>query len=200
MDILTKREARRFLLRKHGLLGAYRFSGKAGALAFLRQAGCVQFDPIDICGRSPDLTFHARVKGFTRRQLWELLYRDRKAVDYFDKNLSIIPVEDWPYFARERAAHLDSERSRERLRAVRPQILAEIARRGPLCAGDLEQHHHCPSGLRAPVFYWGVGDPPQKGEPQVLRPGRELHPAGPSRPAGSPPGGSRPPKVAGPAA
>lgn len=138
MEMLTKREARRFLLRKHGLLGAYRFSGKAGALAFLRQAGCIQFDPIDVCGRSPDLTFHARVKGFSRRQLWELLYRDRKAVDYFDKNLSIIPVEDWPYFARERAAHLDSERSRERLRAVRPQILAEIARRGPLCAGDFE--------------------------------------------------------------
>lgn len=46
---LTQKEARRFLLKKQGLLGQYRFQGKSGALAFIRQAGCIQFDPVDVC-------------------------------------------------------------------------------------------------------------------------------------------------------
>ena len=34
----------------------------------------------------------------------ELLYKDRKLVDFPDKNLAINPVEDWPYFERYREA------------------------------------------------------------------------------------------------
>ena len=36
---LTKQQAARFLLYKHGLLGEYRFLGKAGAYAYVRQTG-----------------------------------------------------------------------------------------------------------------------------------------------------------------
>jgi hypothetical protein len=36
---LTNRQARRFLLLRHGLLGAYRFIGAEGALQFIRQCG-----------------------------------------------------------------------------------------------------------------------------------------------------------------
>ena len=42
--LLTMEQARRFLLRKQGLLGDWRFAGKEGALAYVRQAGCIQFD------------------------------------------------------------------------------------------------------------------------------------------------------------
>lgn len=38
---LSKSQARRFLLLKHGLLGPYRFRGKSGALEYVRQAGCI---------------------------------------------------------------------------------------------------------------------------------------------------------------
>ena len=47
---LTNSEARKFILYKQGLLGDYRFSEKEGILDFIRQAGCIQFDPIDVCG------------------------------------------------------------------------------------------------------------------------------------------------------
>ncbi len=40
MVLLTKAQARRFILAKQGLLGSYRFSGREGALAYVRQAGC----------------------------------------------------------------------------------------------------------------------------------------------------------------
>ena len=101
---LSNGQARRFMLLKQGLLGKHIFIEKSGALEFVRQAGCIQFDPVDICGKNAELTLQSRVKRFKKEQLYELLYTDRKLFDYPDKQLSIIPVEDWPYFERFRAA------------------------------------------------------------------------------------------------
>ena len=57
---LSKSQARRFLLLKHGLLGPYRFRGKNGALEYVRQAGCIQFDPVDVCGKNAELVLQVR--------------------------------------------------------------------------------------------------------------------------------------------
>jgi uncharacterized protein YcaQ len=91
---LTNRQARQFILLKHGLLGGHKFSGKQGAFDFVRQAGCIQFDPVDVCGKNAELTLQSRVKGFAKNNLDELLYKDRLLADYPDKNLSIILTED----------------------------------------------------------------------------------------------------------
>ncbi|MCR4713046.1 MAG: winged helix DNA-binding domain-containing protein [Treponemataceae bacterium] len=131
-------EAKKFILYKQGLLGEYRFSGKEGVLAFVRQAGCVQFDPIDVCGKNAELVLQSRVSGFTKKMLYELLYEDRKLLDNFDKNLAIIPVENWKYFKRDREWHLKNERSFDEIQAVCAKIKAMIAERGPLCSADLE--------------------------------------------------------------
>ncbi len=105
MTELTKAQARQFILAKQGLLGSRRFSGKAGAYDYIRQAGCIQYDPVDVCGKNAELTLQSRVKGFQKSMLEDLLYRDRLLVDYVDKELSIWPAEDWPRFApfRERS-------------------------------------------------------------------------------------------------
>ena len=108
---LTLSQAKRFILYKQGLLGDHRFSGKKGILDFVRQAGCIQFDPIDVCGKNAELVLQSRVAGFTKQMLYELLYEDRKLLDNWDKNLSIIPVENWPNFKRDRDWHLEHERS-----------------------------------------------------------------------------------------
>ena len=99
MQTITKQQARQFILAKQGLSGSYRFTGKDGAYAYVRQAGCIQFDPVDVCGKNAELTLQSRVKGFRKQMLQELLYEDRKLVDYADKELSIWPAEDWPYFS-----------------------------------------------------------------------------------------------------
>ncbi|MDD3921298.1 MAG: crosslink repair DNA glycosylase YcaQ family protein [Eubacteriales bacterium] len=137
---MTNAQARAFLLYKHGLLDKHRFTGKEGVMAFIRQAGCIQFDPIDVCGRNPDLVLRARVKGYQKRMLEELLYKDRALVDYFDKNLAIIPSEDWKYFARYRAGHEAWERSREEIKPVCEAVKAAIMERGPLCSADLDMN------------------------------------------------------------
>ena len=42
MTVLTRKQAKLFILSKQGLLGSNRFFGKDGAYAYVRQAGCIQ--------------------------------------------------------------------------------------------------------------------------------------------------------------
>lgn len=134
---LTQQQARRFLLRLHGLLGEHAFEGAEGVMAFIRQVGCVQFDPIDVCGKNPELVLQSRVKGFTKGMLDALLYQDRRLFDYFDKQLAILPMEDWPYFARERQKHHAQGRSRELADAAADHVRAALKARESICARDL---------------------------------------------------------------
>ena len=137
MIVLTKAQARAFILTKQGLLGSYRFSGKEGAYAYVRQAGCIQYDPVDVCGKNAELTLQSRVKGFRKSMLAELLYRDRLLVDYADKELSIWPAEDWPYFSpyRERSRALGA--SFPDLAALEQQALSYIRAHGPVSSDTL---------------------------------------------------------------
>ena len=135
--LLTLRELRRFILCQQGLLGDYRFAGKDGAMSYIRQAGCIQFDPIDICGRNAELTLQSRVKGVKKADLYDLLYRDHALVDYIDKELSIFPVEDWPYLERWRGTARRNARDFPGIAELGEQALAYIADHGPVSADEL---------------------------------------------------------------
>ncbi len=134
---LTKPQAREFMLAKQGLLGGCRFKGKEGAYAYIRQAGCIQFDPVDVCGKNAELTLQSRVKGFKKSMLAELLYEDRRLVDYADKELSIWPAEDWPYFApyRERSRALG--KSFAGLDELEREALEYVRKNGPVSSDTL---------------------------------------------------------------
>ena len=137
MEILSKSQAREFILAKQGLSGSYRFAGKEGAYAYIRQAGCIQYDPVDVCGKNAELTLQSRVKNFRKNMLAELLYQDRLLVDYADKELSIWPSEDWPYFAgyRERSRALGE--SFPGLEALEREAIAYIRANGPVSSDTL---------------------------------------------------------------
>ena len=138
---LTLKQARQFILLKHGLLGEYTFTGKQGALDFIRKAGCIQFDPVDVCGRNADIALHSRVAGYKKEMLDELLYKDRSLVDYFDKNLSIFPVEDWPVFLRYKTsggyAEAYDSRGGDAVKRIEPLIRSLIEERGHISAKEI---------------------------------------------------------------
>ncbi|HBN84642.1 MAG TPA: winged helix-turn-helix domain-containing protein [Clostridiales bacterium] len=134
----TPIQARRFLLYKQGLLGEHRFEGKKGVIDYVRQAGCIQFDPIDVCGKNAELVLQSRVKGFQKQTLYNLLYEDRKLLDYFDKNLSIMLTEDWPYFSRIRKENTDSGRSYNEVNQVAEEIKYLIKESGPVSSKDID--------------------------------------------------------------
>ncbi len=137
MITLTNLQARQFLLCKHGLLGEYRFTGKQGALDYIRQTGCIQFDPVDSCGKNAELVLQSRVKGFTKKMLDELLYTDRSLFDFPDKNLSIIPTEDWPYFERYRTAAREGGLRFKLMRELERQAKDYIEANGAVSSDDL---------------------------------------------------------------
>jgi len=137
MTNLTNQQARQFILLKHGLLGEHKFHGKEGAMDFIRQTGCIQFDPVDLCGQNAQIMLHSRVKGITKAAFHELLYTDRQLVDYPDKNLSIMPVTDWPYFERYRAAAKAGGQRFEGMAELEEQALAYIRENGPANSDSL---------------------------------------------------------------
>ena len=129
--------ARQFILLRQGLLGDYRFIGKGGAWQYVRQAGCIQFDPVDVCGRNAELTLQSRVKGFTKKMLGDLLYKDRLLVDYSDKELSIWPSEDWPFFSGYRERSVEHGRQFAGIPALEEQAVAYIREHGPVSSDSL---------------------------------------------------------------
>ena len=130
-------EARHFILGKQGLLGTYRFVGKGGALQYIQQAGCIQYDPVDVFGKNAELTLQSRVKGFTRSMLAELLYVDRLLVDYSDKELSIWSREDWPYFSGYRAMSKVHGAGFEGIPELEARAIAFIREHGPVSSDTL---------------------------------------------------------------
>ena len=138
---LTNLQARKFLLKRHGLSGEYIFTGKKGVMSFIHRVGCVQFDPVDVCGRNADLVLKARIKDYKKETLDELLYKDRSLVDYFDKNLSIFPVEDLPVFLSNMRggsyASIYNDRGGEAVARMEPRIRQLIEERGFISAKDV---------------------------------------------------------------
>ena len=137
MRSITKEQAQRFILSKQGLLGRHRFAGKPGAYEYVRQAGCIQFDPVDVCGRNAELTLQSRVKGFKKQMLSDLLYKDRLLVDYSDKELSIWPREDWPYFAAYRERSKAHGASFPGIPELEERAIAYIRAHGPVSSDSL---------------------------------------------------------------
>ena len=137
MQTISKKQARQFILSKQGLIGAHRFEGKDGAYAYVRQAGCIQYDPVDVCGKNAELTLQSRVKGFKKKMLHDLLYKDRRLVDYADKELSIWPVEDWPYFSSYRDRSRKLGRSFKGLKPLEKKAVEYIRENGPVSSDSL---------------------------------------------------------------
>lgn len=137
IQTITRQQARQFILARQGLIGSYRFIGKDGAYAYVRQAGCIQYDPVDVCGRNAELTLQSRVKGFRKSMLHELLYEDRKLVDYADKELSIWPTEDWPYFSSYRDRSRELGRTFDGLEELKTRAIRYIRVNGPVCSDTL---------------------------------------------------------------
>jgi len=135
---ITKTQARRFMLKYHGLYGKRLHRGKIGILEYIRKVGCIQYDPLNIVGHNQELVLQSRIDGFNPAMLRELLYDDRLLVDGWDKVMSIYLTSDWPYFSRYRASRLEWLGSPDKpVVPFLPLIRNELQQRGPLSSIDL---------------------------------------------------------------
>lgn len=139
---LSNRQARQFILLKQGLLGTYRFIEKKGVMEYISQGGCIQYDPIDTCGKNAELVLQSRVRGFSKKMLYDLLYEERVLIDYPDKNLSIISVTQWPYFERYREAARENAMKYEQIEILSDKIREKIKQYGALSSDDIKFSDH----------------------------------------------------------
>lgn len=146
-------QARRFLLAHHRLQTPRKLVGKQGALDYVRHVNCIQYDPINAVGQSPHLVLQSRVRNYKPSMFNELLYQDRKLMDGFDKVMSIIPVEDWPFFAEYRNYMGKRYHDREGAKTIKLMVWVakEIEARGPLSSLDLEDETRVPSWFGNPT-------------------------------------------------
>ena len=139
VQTISKAQARRFLLKHQYLFPPRRLKGRDGILAFIQHVGSIQFDPINVVGRNPDLVLQSRIMKYRPHQLEGLLYEERQLVDGWDKMQSIVHVQDWPCFSRHREymrkRHGDPSK---RAMATAPEILKALDELGPLSSIDFK--------------------------------------------------------------
>jgi len=137
--ILSKETIRRTMLAAQGLYPPRSWSGKRGAKSFLKKVRSIQFDPINVVGRNPDLVLQSRIKDFRPKLLDDLLYKDRYLVDNWDKMASLSLVEDWPYFSHHRARMEEIFGvPSDVVMSLAPTVLGQIRKNGPQCSLDYQ--------------------------------------------------------------
>ena len=137
--VISQQTARRTLLTCQGLYPPRSGSGKRGAKSFLKKVRSIQFDPINVVGRNPDLVLQSRVKDFRPELLDELLYKDRFMVDNWDKMASLSLTEDWPYFSHHRSRMQDIFGvPSDVVMSLAPIVLGQIRQEGPQCSLDYQ--------------------------------------------------------------
>ncbi|NCO89204.1 hypothetical protein GW881_04795, partial [Candidatus Roizmanbacteria bacterium] len=91
---VTKENIRKYLLLKHLLLPPQSLKGLEGIDKVFNTLRSIQFDPQSPCGTNVDLVLQARVKGIHPKDYYSWLYKNKKGIECFDKELCIVPIED----------------------------------------------------------------------------------------------------------
>lgn len=136
---ITRKEARRYLLRYQNLYAPRKIESDDEIVSFIRKIGCIQYDPLNKTTRNADLVLQSRCKNYSEDTLYSLLYKKRELIDGWDKNMSIWAVTDWPYFARRQDRYLSryTKRSGE-FDPVKSDIINFIKKHG--CISSKEIH------------------------------------------------------------
>ena len=141
---LTPDEVRRMTLRAQGLLGATSWrrsqATRVGVAAMLRRVGAVQLDTISVLARSHELVAYARLGPVPRQQIEQAYWHATKpaAFEYWAHAASVLPIEQWPYFAfRRRALRARGVRWHQIHQETCDKVLARLRAEGPLTATQL---------------------------------------------------------------
>ncbi len=102
----TKQQICNFLVTYQHLCDDANLESSSDIVKYIRKVGCIQFDPLDVVGRNPDLVLQARCSSYQKGDIERLLYYERVLFDVWDKNMSICSIEDWAYFDRYRKRYL----------------------------------------------------------------------------------------------
>ncbi len=102
---------------------------------YVSKVGCIQYDPLNVVGRNPDLVLQTRYKFYRKGDIEKYLYSDRSMFDVWDKNMSISNVSDWSCFQRFRKRYLQWCNEHK---AVIDEIIKYLEANEFACSSDFE--------------------------------------------------------------
>ena len=134
---VTADAARRFLVARQLLAPARSVEGgRDGVLGLFRRFGSIQFDPIDVAGRSHDLMLHARVADYD--PVWCVeLYERGQIFEGYNKGLSLVLASEFPWFRAPLRSKPPSVLAENR--KVAKRVLEQIRANGPQSSLDFER-------------------------------------------------------------
>ena len=123
----------------------------ATLLDLVRRQGLLQIDSVNVLARAHEVPPFTRLGPYDRSLLDRLAFKDRVLYEGWAHVASLLPVEYWPAHAWRRRMHdLDWQRYVDKnWLTYADKVLAEVAERGPLAAGDLSD-----TGKRRPGSWW----------------------------------------------
>ncbi len=147
--IVTNQQARQFLLKKQLLLPAQSLTGEKAIEQVFQTLRVIQYDPLNPCGRNPDLVLQARIENYHPNDYYRWLYTEKKGIEAYDKELCIIPLEDLSYTDHRNLRQLndiDKKTFLNKHRQVIKDILAQIEKDGPTTSLDIKINKQVTSG------------------------------------------------------
>jgi uncharacterized protein YcaQ len=103
---ISLEEARSFLVNYHNLNEVREYRGIDGIIQCFQQLKSIQYDPLNVVGRNADLVLQSRVRDYEPSLLYDLLYRQHRLIDGFDKEMCIYEADEYVNFARVRKANV----------------------------------------------------------------------------------------------
>jgi uncharacterized protein YcaQ len=132
---------RRFLVLRHLLAPPRSLPAEpASVMAVMDRLGSLQFDPIDVTGRSHDLVLLARIAGYRREWTDALLYERRALFEAYNKMLSVLPTAELPWYriAWDRARVQHQGEAFDEHAPLVEELLERIRVGGPMSSRDVE--------------------------------------------------------------
>ena len=152
---LSAAAARRFLVLRHLLAPPRQLPPeRASVMRVVDRLGSLQFDPLEVAGRNHDLTLLARIRGYRRPWTDELLYGTRELYETYNKQLSIVPSAELPWYRltwdRNHEEHTGG--AFDEHAPLVEELLERIRTSGPMSSTDLEPRE-------AIDWYWRPTNP-----------------------------------------
>lgn len=105
-NIYEKQQICNYLVTYQHLCDDTNLESTDSIVEYIRKVGCIQYDPLNVVGRNPDLVLQSRCNCYQKGDIERFLYSDRVLFDVWDKNMSICSINDWAYFERYRKGYL----------------------------------------------------------------------------------------------
>ena len=144
----TITQLRRFILLYQGLIDTGNPKSDKSKYndveTLVKRIGCIQYDPLNVVGKNPDLVLQARIPDYRQGDIDYLLYEKRSLIDAWDKMMSVYSVEDFPKFKRLRerkAREIENTlkyRGAEVATEFTEQAMDIIGQRGPLLSSQID--------------------------------------------------------------